>query len=304
MSKAEAFAKRTGKDQWLFYKTKSAKEYIDSYAAFVKKYQSAIDYYSNVDVIGNAELTWRNQRYLENVHQLDPVPVVHYRTDLKWLHHYIEKGYDYIALGGMVRYIRTAGCKEWLQRAWGIVCNQPTRLPQVKIHGFGITNWKVMCRYPWYSLDSAAWDKRAGFGIVLIPHKRNGKFDFNHEPYQLFFSDKAPAHNQGEQHYNSLSKGEKRIVHEWLEKVDVEFGDSETMGVSTHHSPRKCANLRFFEYFRKAQPEYPFALKVQQNSNGGVKGYGLLTKCIACGGTGKNSKGGPCVPCVNLGRVK
>src|SRR5438552_1722463 len=95
---AEEYAKRHNCSRWKFYDSKRHWRYVEDYAAFVKKYSLAIDLYANVDVIPNAELTWRNQQYLEQKHGLCPVPVVHYTCDLKWLQHYMDLGYELIAL--------------------------------------------------------------------------------------------------------------------------------------------------------------------------------------------------------------
>src|SRR4051812_45301510 len=110
---AVKWAKKTGGNRWDYFNTTAFWTYVDSYAEFIKQHRPAIDHYANVDVICNAELTWKVQKYLEDAHDLHPVPVVHYRTDIKWLRHYMAHGYKYIALG-MAGGTTTTGIRHWL----------------------------------------------------------------------------------------------------------------------------------------------------------------------------------------------
>jgi hypothetical protein len=58
------------------YDTDMFWQYVDEYAAFIKEYRDGIDFFANVDVIQDPKRTWKVQKYLENEHGLDPVPVV------------------------------------------------------------------------------------------------------------------------------------------------------------------------------------------------------------------------------------
>src|SRR5262245_14430222 len=42
-----------------FHETDAFWEYVDGYAAFVKEHEEEIDYYVNVDVIFDPEMSWR-----------------------------------------------------------------------------------------------------------------------------------------------------------------------------------------------------------------------------------------------------
>jgi hypothetical protein len=250
-----------------YYDTKEyqagIEDYMDGYAAFIKRYEAGIDLYANVDVIPVPGLTWHNQRYLEINHALSPVPVVHYGTDLNWLRLYMEKGYPLIGLGGLVGSTGTADCIRWLDRAFELVCSGADRLPMVKIHGFGVTAYDILVRYPWWSVDSSSWTKIAAFGGILVPHKRNSGFVFDEHPYIVnFSSDLAPnkAHN-----FFTWSPKQQNTVRDWLDLIEVPLGrfDKEgkaiTFGVSTRHTERRAANLMFFERFRRQLPPYPWS---------------------------------------------
>lgn len=266
-SKAAEYAKENQKGQWDYYDTQEFWDYVDAYAEFVKKYQAGIDFYANVDAIPNPELTWRNQRYLEKTHQLKPIPVVHYKTDLKWLHHYIDKGYDYIALGGLVGSTATDSCRQWLDRAFTIVCDAPKNLPKVKIHGFGVTTHYMLLRYPWWSVDSSTWSTIGSYGGIPVPKKRKGKFDFSEPPIVIKVSQGEKARTDGGQHFLALSKSEQSLVSEWLELIGLPLGKNAKdgteiePGVINQHALRRAAGLLYFEHLRQSLPEWPWPFK-------------------------------------------
>lgn len=258
------YAKENKTDRWAFYYTDEFWQYCDDYADFIKKYSYGIDLYANVDVIPNPKLTYRNQKYLEDCHELTPVPVVHYTTDLKWLRRYIDEGYKIIGLGGLVGSTSEDSCKAWIDAAFEIVCNTPDRLPKVKIHGFGVTTYTLMTRYPWWSVDSTTWTKIGAYGGIFIPHKRGGKFVFNVPPYLMKVSNDAPDRKLQGKHVLTISPLEKKIVQEWLDFIGIPLGKyskgGEVLehGVVTRHTERRGANLLFFEMMRRSLPKYPW----------------------------------------------
>ena len=266
-----------------FYNSKEFYNYLDEYAAFVKQYADCIDYYANVDAINHPDLTWRNQQYLEDK-GLKPVPVVHYTNgDLKWLQHYLDRGYDYIGLGGLVGNSGKDACRRWVDRCFNMVCDNPKHLPSVRMHGFGVTSYEFIIRYPWWSVDSATWTKVGAQGGILIPQKRQGKYTFGEEPYQMSVSTDSPNAKKTGKHYFTLAKAEQAIVREWLEIIEVPLGKGTVMkgtmepetpgaepGVVNHHSFRKVANLLFYEGLRewldieKGPYPWPFTARVKK----------------------------------------
>lgn len=260
--KAEAYAKTSG-DRWGYFDTPEFFGYMKQYVRFVKKYQIAIDLYANVDAIGNAELTWRNQKWLEK-RGLHPVPVVHYGTDpdLKWLKHYISHGYDLIGIGALVGKLKVGpALLYWLDKCFDYICDNSTRTPSVKLHGFGVTSFLLMTRYPWWSTDSTTWLKVAGFGGIIVPRKRKGKFIFNENPYLIAISTKSSKlMKEGGQHYLTLNKAEQAIVQEWLDSIQVPLGQVgiDDSGVINNRYARVKANLLFFEHLCASLPAWPW----------------------------------------------
>ncbi len=276
-TESEKYGRANGCSKWDYYDTPEFWEYIDAYAVFVQKHKIGIDYYANVDAIPNPELTYRNQKYLEEAFDLNPVPVVHYRTDMSWLRRYIEEGYDFVALGGLVGSMTKDGCRGWIDRCFDVICDTPNRMPAIKVHGFGVTNYSMMWRYPWFSVDSTVWTKLGAYGDILVPHMRGGKFVFNERPYKISVSMDSPSASIPGNHYLTSSPTEQRLIRTWLESIGLKIGkvapDGTILeyGVMTRHTERRAANLHFFEHMRAAMPEWPWAWRSKRR-----KGLGLI----------------------------
>lgn len=304
-TRAADFAKKHHTDLYAFYDTRPFWRYLDEYAAFIKKYKRGIDLYANVDVIPDRsisggdrrapELTLRNQKYLEEKHGLKPVPVVHYKEDMSWLKRYMADGYRLIALGGLVG-AQEEGARSWLDRAF-TVATDTRGMPVVRLHGFGITNYPFLVRYPWFSVDSASWTKVGAYGGILVPQRRKGRFVFWERHYttdeilplspyliKTALESSKKQKRQGAQrrvlaahlsndrqilngfHITTLRGQAKKDVHDWLEEIKMPLGKVKggimaEPGVTSLHSYRKAANLLFFERLRHALPDYPFPFR-------------------------------------------
>jgi hypothetical protein len=260
-TEAAKYAEKTGKSEWTYYDTKAHWKYVDAYCRFVKDHWQSIDYFANVDAIPNPVLTWRNQKYIEDAHGIEPVPVVHYRTDLSWLHHYVRRGYRYIGVGGLVGEAGSEECGRWLDSLFNLVCATPDRTPSVRLHAFGLTSVELMHRYPWYSVDSASWTKIASYGGILVPHRRKGEWDFTITPYVMKVADESPDRHRAGYHFHALPKREQQLIEDWLEHIGVPFGSDTHAGVINSHLIRKDACILFFELMKLSIPPYPWPFK-------------------------------------------
>jgi hypothetical protein len=136
---------------------------IVDYIAFVKQNKSKLKVYANLDVIGNAEATLKNQEIMEKA-GLNPLPCFHYGEDKKYLQMYCEK-YKYFAIGGMVPYTKKHDVLvKFLDNCFNIIM----KYDKIKIHAFGIAgSMKLLLKYPFYSVDSTSWLQTAKFGKVI-----------------------------------------------------------------------------------------------------------------------------------------
>ena len=144
---------------------------INAYCDYIKQFKHLITTYSNLDVIGSASGTLTNQRKMEK-QGLNPLPVFHTNEDWSYLEGYISD-YSYIALGGMVPYLRRDKRKQLM--SWLLRCFKMAKEKSV-YHGFGCTSWDVVCAFPWYSVDSSSWGASFRYGQVPLFDMKLGKF--------------------------------------------------------------------------------------------------------------------------------
>ena len=248
--------------------TKEFRAYLDAYALFVQRYKAGMDFYVTVDAIYNPEISWKSLKYLEQKHGLNPVPVIHGRTPLKWLDKHLEAGYQYIGLGGMGQEDTWETYKVWADAVFTRLCPASNGYkPIVKTHGFAATAYQMLIRWPWYSVDSSSWAKGSGFGgSVYIPHRRKGQWDFSVKPYTLPFSFRSSAASRTKAHFLTMSKAEQAVILLWLNEVGVPLGSLDEQGqmkeygvFSTYHAAA-TANVRFFNRLCEWLPEWPWAV--------------------------------------------
>lgn len=129
------------------------REYCDSYASFVKKFQDRIELFANIDAIGSPEVTWQIQKFFEDEHGLRLLPVIHHGTNLKWVDKYLENKYDIIGLGGYARKIARDELIRWTDEVFVHICPASNKyMPLVRVHGFALTAWEYIRRWPWYCM--------------------------------------------------------------------------------------------------------------------------------------------------------
>ncbi len=237
---------------------------LDKYAAFIHGHPDIIKVASNLDDTSKDEAkSYSNQKALEAL-GCTVQPVFHAREDPVWLQRYIEEGYSYIFIGGMVPET-TQWLQGWLDHIWQNYLTDKHGAPLVKVHGFGLTSLPLMFRYPWHSVDSTSWLMTATFGSIFLdmPQPRGGVKDI-----KVDFSDKSTKrHDLNSWHYGSLSAVEQHAVRERLAELEAERPykdpqlETELEGVmgcqqglcpealAASYGWRRWANI---EYFRRA----------------------------------------------------
>jgi hypothetical protein len=134
---------------------------LEDYAAWCRRWDDRLVLYANLDVIGAPEATWNNQQALQEQYGLTPLPVFHTSAPWEWLERYIDAGYTYIALGKLLG----NPVKEvlpWLAKAFKIADGRAV------FHGFGMTVWRALREFPFYSVDSSTWSSPYRFGYVKL----------------------------------------------------------------------------------------------------------------------------------------
>lgn len=191
--------------------TKSVNIDIDKYAEFINNTSKMWNAISNLDDTSkNEQKSWDNQKALESL-GCKIQPVFHAREDESWLIKYLDTGYDYIFIGGMVPE-STAWLKEWLDHLWSNYLTNPDGTPRIKVHGFGLTSQNLMSRYPWYSVDSTSWLNTGIFGACA--------FYIDGKMIKVFFTSESPAKNKlTGWHYDMLPQIGKLKIKKLLESL-------------------------------------------------------------------------------------
>lgn len=224
--------------------TRGAEINLDSYISFIKENSKYITVYANLDVIGDVEASWRNQRYMEE-HGLHPLPVFHVEDPIEYLYECMK--YDYFCLGGMASAstdVRVA----FLDKCWYIICDNKDHQPRNKVHGFGMTSHKLMFRYPWYSVDSTSWTQTAGFGNIFIPRSTDkAEFDFTVSPYKISVSEESPGKSDYDAHIDTVTNTVRKHILKYLHLVN-----STEAGVRASYWDRRYVNVTVFVGISKA----------------------------------------------------
>jgi hypothetical protein len=142
---------------------------IGAYAEWVNHHIGLASAYANLDVIGDANGTERNQRELER-RGLSPLPVFHTGEPWSVLERLCDE-YPYVALGGMVGKAKQRDrLRAWIAKAFSVAGDRTV------FHGFGLTVWDLMRDFSWYSVDSSSWGSGFRFGTVSLFDCNAGKF--------------------------------------------------------------------------------------------------------------------------------
>lgn len=264
---------------------------IEDYISFIKENKQYIHVYANLDVIGNPAATWKNQMIMEKA-GLSPIPVFHYGQDIKWLLKIISKKYPYIALGGMVGK-STSVLANWLDTIWNTYLTDDEGYPICKVHGFGMTAFSLMRKYPWYSVDSTSWVLQGRLGGIYIPQYKNNEWDYSLSPWKIQVSNKSPSTKEVGKHFTTLPKKVQELFHKYINDLGYVLGKSEfrkepqtyvlkenekwgkkpkdknalrevekiiTPGICNSYQMRDELNIHFFLEVEKTFPSYPWAI--------------------------------------------
>lgn len=177
-----AIIKNRKHDQFDWVRSKEFLDYREKYIEYIHANKDHLEVYANLDIINNVELTWENQRYLESC-GLKPLPVWHFGCEEKWLWRYLDKGYDYIGIGGVNPNPRSTW-EPGLDRTFANILCDKDGYPKVKLHGFATTGTRQITRYPWYCmsyrhkvLTKNGWKggNEVEVGELVLCHTQQGK---------------------------------------------------------------------------------------------------------------------------------
>jgi hypothetical protein len=275
-----SFFKDRKSDDFSFLKEDWYTTYKKGYIDYIKAHEDELTIYANMDVINNGEATYNNQKEMES-YGLHPIPVYHLGEDESFLKRYIDEGYGYLAMGGIIPNPFEV-VTPMLDVLWPKYISDSNGYPKVKVHGFAVTSVRLMQRYPWFSVDSATWIKQAIYGSVFFPF--NGT-DFLRTPLSIVVSGRSDKRKEEGQHISTLSALERKRFLKYSESYGCPLGESEffeaasdyelqqneswfekgglverviTPGLCNNHGLRMKLNMIFFIEFQKRTPQWPW----------------------------------------------
>lgn len=148
---------------------------IDDYIEFINQYDDSIILACQWDRIPDdktdpetsAQETWKNYLYMrERVKNPDKLLYVwHSAEDIKWLEQALEfkPRINYMALGGLVgKSVKQRD--EAMKKCFDTIAKSSN--PDIMVHAFGMSNRKLLDKYPFTSCDSTTWFQAARFGCI------------------------------------------------------------------------------------------------------------------------------------------
>lgn len=277
--------------------TQNVKIDIKDYIEFIKKYQDHLEVYANLDVIKNPEATYKNQLTMERA-GLNPLPVFHYGSDIEWLKRYLRRGHDYIALG-VAGNNTTDKLSPWLDDLFSNYLTDKDGMPVIKVHGFAVTNFNIMWRYPWYSVDSTSWIITGRNGGVLVPFMKGGEYLYNKPPNKINVSNRSPDSATDPDHITCMPKTVQNLILQYFSHKGYSLGESKwekkewdykeqpgerwiekkadrkkkgwgiieriiIPGLSNDYRKRDELNIIYYADLEKSMPEWPWPFKLKR----------------------------------------
>lgn len=144
---------------WSSGKEIAPEEYAEWATDFDSRWRDRMKslHFMNLDVIGDQEKSWENQRELERL-GMRPIPIVTYGADVADLERALD-GYEYIALGGLVPHaFDRPKLRAWLDYSFSRIVPRFKKTGAMpKVHLLGVSSDWALNRYPCYSSDSSSW---------------------------------------------------------------------------------------------------------------------------------------------------
>lgn len=195
--------------------TTGAEIKLEAYAAFMTKNSDIVEFAANLDNISKdmsaegrregariSDANFRRMRALvpESIYI---IPVFHFHEPLEFLERMVAK-FPFIAIGGMAQE-STPVALRMLDEYWDRVLTDREGRPKLRVHGFGLTTYDLMLRYPWWSVDSTSWVMSGAFGSIRLMNAEG-------KPVTISISGKSPKRKDMDRHFESLSSVEQAEI--------------------------------------------------------------------------------------------
>jgi hypothetical protein len=221
------------------------KEYMKYLRHVLDRFPEADFEYVNLDVIGDGKTSFRNWMTMRG-EGFNPLPIFHPWTEEKWLAMYRDctDRIGLSTLGSKMQERRILA----LDRVWWKYLVDKEGMPTARVHGMGVSDFHLLRRYPWWSVDSTSWLMAAGMGDVYIPVKTRDGWAFDRPPKRLATT--GPVMIWDHNDNLVVSNSDQQIIEEYLAYAGEPYDGED--GVKNHWAARRRLNIRFFwEFFKR-----------------------------------------------------
>ncbi|MEO0248119.1 MAG: hypothetical protein ABIN58_00995 [candidate division WOR-3 bacterium] len=253
-----------GGSDFSFYDSPKFIDYLDKWVAYVKELEG-VEYFVTVDVIFNPERTydlWQQFRKMG----LNPLPVVHFGEDVKWLDKYLDEC-DYVCFGGLgSRAGNVRQYDEWADTMFGRITG-PDGKPTHKVHGLALTQYDLLLRYPWYSVDSTTAFRASNNGMIQVPqaHVVSGKIKFDYLGRSYWFPC-TERRARASSHVSKSGQWYDKVVKAYLDQFGFTLEEA-----SESYFVRNVVSLLYYLQLEKALAEwrgFPFIYYASGKASG------------------------------------
>lgn len=186
---------------------------------------------------------------------VEAIPVFHQGEEFKYLERYLDEQVPYLGIA-TYKGATTRSMMQWLDKCFSVISTKDGT-PTTRTHGFGITSSLFVQRYPWTTIDSTAWIKRAAYGGIYLPVIDNGVERFDLPPISFAASDreKVPK-GLREAALLNMSPPKRKRIEAYLSKLNLDVGS-----VCLAQSARSEVNIAYFLGVQNSLGVRPFAYR-------------------------------------------
>lgn len=242
---------------------------LKKYAAYIKRLEKYLFSYVTLDVLPEGQESKRTTESIEagakksHINHkklkdagLSPIPVFHQGESFHWLEQMLKDGEKYIGVSAR-KDLRTKDHVKWLDQVYRMLTDKKGK-SIVKTHGFGITNPKLLLRYPFYTVDSTTWSMTPGYGQIIVPVLVDGKFDYSRVPSRIIVS--GIQQKSSQQQFEGMGPMGQAAITKYLDEIgtnitQVRYGTDERRRCVLHYY------LKLAEYLRKHESTSQFQLR-------------------------------------------
>lgn len=248
---------------------------LDDYIAYIKKNKHLLAHYVNLDVIPgkpgrprtqaeveeSAAQSYKNLKYMAK-RGLRPIPVFHQGERWYWLERLMAEGWDYIGISPMAD-LPSPVVNRWFDEAFTLTTDKGGK-PIIRTHGFGVTAFKALWRYPWTTVDSTTWATVAGYGRILVPQYRGGVPDYTVKPLSVLISGvQSKAKTKGDN-----AKMQFESMGPLLQKHIVDFIESVGLSIYDARNDTGARMMLVCTYFRRLSEARPNDITFKHRRHG------------------------------------